>query len=108
MIQLIHGATGLLDYMADANGNVYNFQYDSNGRLTQDSDPAGGVISLARTDNSPNYNVAKVTALGTTTGYAQSFTSTAGTSSTQTTMTALPDGTLAKSSQVATRAIRSS
>lgn len=62
-------ADGLMQSMTDANGNVYNYQYNAVGQLIQDTDPAGGFKRLARTDNPTNYSVSLATALGRTTKY---------------------------------------
>ena len=76
IVKLSSGATGLLASLTDANGNVHNFQYDIYGRLTNDSDPAGGSISTARTDSSSGYSTTKTTALGVSSSYAVTFNST--------------------------------
>jgi RHS repeat-associated protein len=63
-IKLATSALGLLSSFRDANGNLYSFQYDSNGFLIKDSDPAGGVLNLALTNNASGYSVAETTAQG--------------------------------------------
>jgi RHS repeat-associated protein len=82
-VQLVHSTTGLLTSMTDANGNPYSYRYDSLGRLQKDSDPAGGSTTLTRTDIATGYQVAKVTALGKTSTFQTTFSSTAGISSSQ-------------------------
>jgi YD repeat-containing protein len=82
-IQLVHSATGLLTSMTDANGNTSNYRYDSLGRLLQDSDPVGASTTLSRTDTAKGYQVIKATALGSTNTYQTTFSSKAGTSSSQ-------------------------
>lgn len=62
-------ADGLMQSMTDANGSVYNFQFNAIGQLIQDTDPAGGFKRLARTDNPTSYSVSLSTALGRTTKY---------------------------------------
>ena len=71
-------AGGLMISRADANGNVYSYQYDGNGALTKDSDSAGGSLTLSRANTSSGYTVLSTTALGRTTGYQTSFSSSGG------------------------------
>ena len=49
-VQLTSSPTGLLLALRDPKNQEYRFQYDSQGRLTRDEDPAGGFQTLARTE----------------------------------------------------------
>jgi len=82
-IKLTNTSLGLLTSLKDANGNLYSFQYDSAGFLIKDSDPAGGVINLARANNSSGYGVSETTARGRTKNDNVAFSST-GSTTTQT------------------------
>ena len=62
-------AGGLMTSRTDSNGNTYTYTYDNSDRLTKDSDPAGGFVSLSRTDTALGYDVTMTTALGRTTTY---------------------------------------
>lgn len=106
-VKLIYKALGLLTGLTDANGNVYSFQYDGYGRLLRDSDPAGGSISLARTDTASGYSVKKTTTMGRTSTYEITFSSTAGTSTTQDFLNTWPEGLQAKESTTQSTAQRS-
>ena len=64
-----YSSGGLMASMTTPNNNVHNFTYDALGRLTNDSDPAGGFSSLARTDGNSGFSVAVSTASGRTTTY---------------------------------------
>src|ERR1019366_10453958 len=55
--------------MTDPRGHAYAFSYDALGRLAQDSDPAGGFKTLARTDAADGFTVNLSTALNRTTTY---------------------------------------
>jgi RHS repeat-associated protein len=70
---LVTSASGLLQSLTDANQNTHTFQYDTYGRLTLDSDPAGGSVALVRTDSATGYAVAQTTALGRVTTYGMTF-----------------------------------
>jgi RHS repeat-associated protein len=74
--QFTYSAQGLMMTMTDARGNLHQFSYDSLGRLTEDQDPAGGSKALARTDISGGFNVAITTALGRTSTYQTTLSST--------------------------------
>ena len=50
-------------------GNPSQFLYDSLGRLTRDTDAAGGFQDLARSELESGFEVAKTTALNRTTGH---------------------------------------
>jgi len=65
-VNLTHADNGLLQTFRDPRGPGYehSFQYDANGRLLRDQNPAGGYKSLARTDNDSTYSVLVSTALG--------------------------------------------
>lgn len=65
-----YAAGGLMVGMTTPNNGTYQFTYDAYGRLTQDSDPAGGSKSLARTDNATGYSVAVTTGLNRITNYS--------------------------------------
>jgi len=62
-------STGLITGRTDANGDAYNYLYDTFGRLITDSDPAGGSTLLTRTDSNSGYSVTTATALGRTATY---------------------------------------
>jgi RHS repeat-associated protein len=59
----------LLTTMADPRGSVHTFSYDTDGRLVQTFDPAGGSKTLMRTVGANGYMVALSTALGRMTTY---------------------------------------
>jgi RHS repeat-associated protein len=73
--QYSYTADGLMTSQITPRGYVYTYTYDTLGGLAQDSDPAGGFKSLARTDGvvsagvSVSYTVALTTALGRKTSY---------------------------------------
>ncbi len=98
-ILLVHSTFGLLTSMTDANGNTSRYRYDSLGRLLQDTDPAGGSTTLSRTDTANGYQVTKATALGSTNTYHTTFSSKAGTSSSQQFTNISPCGVQATSSE---------
>ena len=60
---------GLLATMTDARQHVYQFQYDADGRLTQDADPSGGFLSLSRNESPGQYQINLSTSLSNTTSY---------------------------------------
>jgi RHS repeat-associated protein len=62
-------AAGILDSLVDPRGGRHPFVFDTLGRLLQDSDPAGGSVSLALTSGDTSYTVTESTALGRTTTY---------------------------------------
>jgi RHS repeat-associated protein len=66
---------GLMSVLTDPRSNLHSFQYDSEGRLTFDGDPAGGSKALARTGTLDNAEVTVTTALGRATKYASDRTS---------------------------------
>jgi RHS repeat-associated protein len=68
--QFSYGSGGLMASMTTPNNNLYGFTYDVYGRLSKDSDPAGGSKTLVRTDDPTGYNVAVTTGLGRTTNYS--------------------------------------
>ena len=76
-VQLTSSPTGLLLALRDPKNQEYRFQYDSQGRLTRDEDPAGGFQTLTRTELAPpfqpgttgGYEVTHQTALGQQTRY---------------------------------------
>ncbi len=67
----INTSTGLLTSRTDANRNVFNYTYDSQGRLTKDADPLGGYTALTRTNATSGFgwNVGETTAMGRTSSY---------------------------------------
>jgi YD repeat-containing protein len=99
-IQLVHSPSGLLTSMTDANGHTSHYRYDDLGRLVQDTDPAGGSITLSRTDTSKGYQVTKTTSLGVTNAYQTAFSSVAKASSSQQFTSILPCGVKATSSEI--------
>jgi RHS repeat-associated protein len=66
MAKFVNTSGGLITARTDANGNIYNYAYDGTGRLTKDSDPAGGSTTVSRTDSNSGYTVTTTTALGRT------------------------------------------
>src|SRR5262249_15720525 len=76
-VQLTSSPGGLMLTIHDPKNQEYQFQYDGQGRLTRDEDPAGGYQTLTRTDLPPplpagtirGYQVAHETALGHQTRY---------------------------------------
>jgi RHS repeat-associated protein len=96
IVRLVTSDSGLLTSMTDANGNTHSFEYDQMGRLLKDSDPAGGSLSLARTDTASGYSVTKTTALDRTSIYNTTLSST-GSSASQTFVNTWPDGLQATS-----------
>ena len=68
-VLLSYTTGGLLASLIDARGSMYSFSYDALGRLTSDAGPAGGLLSLGRTETSGIYTVTVGTALGRTTDY---------------------------------------
>lgn len=67
--QMSYTAGGLLTRFTDPKGNASDFIYDNLGRLQRDSNAAGGNQTLARTDITNGFEVARTTALGRTTRY---------------------------------------
>jgi RHS repeat-associated protein len=63
------GGGGLLTTFTDAKNQDTTFTYDTLGRLTRDTDRAGGYQALDRTEGSANSEVTKTTRLGRTTRY---------------------------------------
>jgi RHS repeat-associated protein len=60
---------GLLTSFTDHRGNVSTMTYDAQGRLTRDDNPAGGFITLARTDSATSFLVSLTSALNRTATY---------------------------------------
>ncbi len=98
-IKLTSGATGLLSSYIDANGNHYKFEYDDYGRLLNDSDAAGGSITLARTDTNNGNIVTETTALGVKSKFQSAF-SQAGVSTNQQFTNTWPGGLTAQETDV--------
>ncbi len=65
-------AQGLLTSMTDPRGGLYQFNYDSDGRLVRDADPAGGSKALAQFSTPTGYGVSVTDALARKTTYAVS------------------------------------
>ena len=63
-------AGGLLTTFTNPRNLSWQITYDTLGRLTRDSDPAGGFKALARSENADDYQVAITDAEGRTTTYA--------------------------------------
>src|SRR5262249_12385323 len=63
-------AGDLLTRFIDPNGGVHSMEYDTQGRLTRDTNPVGGSLTLQRTDRHDGYDVTTTNALGDTTHYA--------------------------------------
>jgi len=63
-------AGGLLTTFTNPRNLSWQMTYDALGRLTRDSDPAGGFKALARSENADGYQVALTDAEGRTTTYA--------------------------------------
>jgi RHS repeat-associated protein len=59
-----HGPSGLLASFGRPGGATSTFLYDALGRLSLDTDPAGGFTDLARTDLLDGHVVTSTTALG--------------------------------------------
>ncbi|KYF54601.1 hypothetical protein BE04_15585 [Sorangium cellulosum] len=61
--------SGLLRSLRDPLNRLHEFEYDADGRLTSDSDPAGGFKALSKTGTKTNYQVTIATAEGRTEAY---------------------------------------
>jgi RHS repeat-associated protein len=92
---------GLLTQLVDRNGGVHAMQYGADGRLTQDSSPAGSTWSLSRTDTDGGH-ITVTTALGRArthdvliSGPGDETRSIEHANGTRTAWTILPDGTTA-------------
>ena len=109
---------GLLTSFTNARGFTSTMSYDPEGLLEVDADVVGGSHTLDRTDSGLQHTVTRTTALGRTTtydvdpasqggSYVKTVTDPAGLQSTLTirpsrdTYSALPDGTLVTSGEVA-------
>jgi YD repeat-containing protein len=66
---LTYSADGLMQTFTTPKSQVHTFGYDPLGRLTSDSDPAGGVLTLARSDAARSFQVTASTNLGRTKGF---------------------------------------
>jgi RHS repeat-associated protein len=62
--------SGLMTDLYDPRNNHHQFQYESDGRLKFDGDPAGGSKTLLRTGTDQTLNVAVTTAMARVTQYA--------------------------------------
>jgi RHS repeat-associated protein len=82
--QFTYSDTGLLNQMLDGRGNIHSFFYDSAGRLIRDENPAGGFLTLDRTDQEQGYTVKAKTALNRETIYQTEYLSTGQKMATQT------------------------
>jgi RHS repeat-associated protein len=67
--QLQHTAGGLLTDLTDPKGDHHHFVYDAQGRLQQDQDGAGGVLTVDAVDGAEGRTVTITTALGRTSSY---------------------------------------
>lgn len=63
-VQLSSTPDGLLTGLTDPKNGAHQFTYDALGRLIRDDDPAGGFMTLARSETANGYQVAVSTALG--------------------------------------------
>ncbi len=63
-IEFTYYNEGLLKTMKDRRGNIYNFGYDSSGRLVSDANPAGGSWTLSRTGTKEDYTTTMTSAMG--------------------------------------------
>jgi RHS repeat-associated protein len=68
---LTNSATGLLASRTDRNGNIFNYIYDTEGRLERDADSIGGFTALTRTDSSSGFGwtTGETTSMGRTSSY---------------------------------------
>ncbi|AUX41034.1 uncharacterized protein SOCE26_024390 [Sorangium cellulosum] len=64
-----HPNSGLLRFWRDPQNRTHEFQYDADGRLTRDVDPAGGFKALSKTGTKTDYQVTVTTAEGRTQEY---------------------------------------
>ncbi len=69
LMDLDHGASGLLTGTEDPEGGSHTFTYDSQGRLESDTDPDGLVQTLTRTSVDGGHEVALSSPGGRTTTY---------------------------------------
>ncbi len=99
-IKLASGDTGLLSSFTDANGNRYKFEYDEYGRVLNDSDSAGGLLTLANTDTNNGSIVTETTALGVTSKFQTAFSNAGGVSTTQQFTNTWPSGLVAQETDV--------
>src|SRR5262249_61476951 len=60
---------GLLTDLTDPTGDHHHFVYDAQGRLQQDQDGAGGVLTVDAVDGADGRTVTITTALGRTNSY---------------------------------------
>jgi YD repeat-containing protein len=70
VVQAGYAAGGLLNSFTDLLGKVSTMTYDTEGRLTMDSNTAGGSTTLVRTEAGGTQTVTVTTAEGRTTMYA--------------------------------------
>lgn len=68
-LNMTYDTSGLLLTIADRNNNTSKMQYDPLGRLRLDTDAAGGVGTLVRTDSNRSYTVNFTTGLNRATVY---------------------------------------
>ncbi len=70
-IHVQHDANGLLRSLSDPKGNPpYQFSYDSSGRLTRDTDPAGGFTALSRQVSDTSVTVSATSQMGRVTSFS--------------------------------------
>ena len=69
---------GLLHTLRDQRGFTHTYTYDALGRLEQDQNPAGGGLTLDRTDAAAQYSVVVTSKLGLQSSYLTAFRSDGG------------------------------
>ena len=68
-VQVTHDVDGLLTSLRDATNGEHHFTYDALGRLIEDEDPAGGILTLARTESPGQQSVSVQSVLGRSATY---------------------------------------
>ncbi len=76
--QLSYLPGGLLHTLRDPRGFTHTYTYDVLGRLEQDQNPAGGGLTLGRTDAAAQYSVVVTSKLGLQSSYLTAFRSDGG------------------------------
>ncbi|WP_434046546.1 MULTISPECIES: DNRLRE domain-containing protein [Sorangium] len=66
---LYYPNSGLPQSLEDPLGRLHEFEFDTEGRLIRDEDPAGGYKQLTRTETPNGHRVTITTAMGLTRGY---------------------------------------
>jgi RHS repeat-associated protein len=69
--KFVNTKSDLLTSRTDPNGNIFNYRYNSSGRLIKDADPLGGFIELSRTNASSGFgwSIGETTSMGRTSSY---------------------------------------